>query len=606
MKFTIFRGLSLRKKLFFSYLFMVIIPIFIILISIAGWLKTDFQEKLSHQIDVFLNQTELYINNLTKQVETEGVLLFNNEELRELLSVTTERNELYEQVEDYNKIEELLLPFRIPYHIHTIRLVVDPDLLFARIHSIFLELDDFILNFPFYNEVKDKYQVGFWTPRYRGVPYDGENDSVISYIIEFRDPDDLSRHIGYGIFEILEKDFKAIVQDVNIFNGDTMIIIDDKGRIVTGSHDFNDLLPSIPSHWYSSEEEKKGILNIQGKQFLWTKKRINSPDWTAIYMYPIIELTKAHNAQLIKIIIIGAASALLLLLSATIIARRITLRINRLATQMHRVESQADISNSTKAELLASGDEIDRLEYDYHLMMNRITSLVDSNKEIVSQKSRAEVELLQAQINPHFLYNILDSINWIALDSGAEDVSSIITKLGKFYRLSLARGSFTVPLKNEIEHVKTYIDLQNIRFENSVRYTFEIPEEMNDTPIVKITLQPLIENSINHGILKSPDKKGCILIKGRTSRKKAYIEITNTGPPGDPYYLNSILLNSHTDKNKKQSFGIKNVDERLKLAFGKDCGLHYDRSADGNTVCRVIFGHKKEDGFSNSLENSLQ
>ena len=213
-------------------------------------------------------------------------------------------------------------------------------------------------------------------------------------------------------------------------------------------------------------------------------------------------------------------------------------------------------------------NEIERLEDSFEKMLGEIKLLIAANEDNSEKRRIAELNALQAQINPHFLYNVLDVISWLAKMENQELIEKVVTALSKFYRMGLHNGQNEISIRDEIEHVKNYVFLQKVRFPDLFCLDLDIDDNILDAKIIKIVLQPLVENSIKHGFCKIT-KGGIIRIKGRILDDK-YLEFTvsdnGCGLTCDP-------LNRSETEN--QGYGVKNVNERLIMAYGSECALKY-------------------------------
>lgn len=180
---------------------------------------------------------------------------------------------------------------------------------------------------------------------------------------------------------------------------------------------------------------------------------------------------------------------------------------------------------------------------------------------------------MQSQINPHFLYNTLDMINWLSLKNSTGEVNSAVRALANFYRLSLSGGKDIVTIADELKHVSYYLQIQNIRFGDKIKSVIDVDKDVLEYSIPKITLQPIVENAIHHGILEKPDKTGVITVKGRKIENTIIITVSDDGIGIPEENLKSIMLYESLSKTGS-SYGIKNINERIKLIYGNDYGLN--------------------------------
>lgn len=213
------------------------------------------------------------------------------------------------------------------------------------------------------------------------------------------------------------------------------------------------------------------------------------------------------------------------------------------------------------------------------------------------QKRKAELKALQAQINPHFLYNTLNAITWQAIDQGAEEVSILSNSLGKFFRLSLSKGAEVISLREELEHVSSYLDIQSIRYHSRIQYEIHVPKEWYMHKIIKLVLQPLAENSIYHGI-KEKGGSGKIIISAEETVvdgvQMLSLSVWDDGAGISKEKLeviNNSLLSGEIDR--KEGYGIYNVNERIKLYYGNAYGLRYE-SIEGEWAKAILMIPLKE------------
>lgn len=221
-----------------------------------------------------------------------------------------------------------------------------------------------------------------------------------------------------------------------------------------------------------------------------------------------------------------------------------------------------------------SKDEIYELGISYNKMLDKIAKLVDEIYKEQNEKRIAELAVLQAQIKPHFLYNTLDNLKWMAKEHGAEDVAKTITSLSSFFRIFLSNGQEHITLADEFKHTRSYLDIQSVRYRQKLSYSIDLDDEIKSIYVVKIIVQPFVENSIYHGI-KPKTGKGHISIKG--IKKGKFIEITIDD---DGVGMNEKCLNALSDKMKSMDstkhFGMINTLVRLKSSYGNNASVEIE------------------------------
>lgn len=221
-------------------------------------------------------------------------------------------------------------------------------------------------------------------------------------------------------------------------------------------------------------------------------------------------------------------------------------------------------------------DEIGQLGKSFNTMIKEISNLVDMVYMEQKCKREAELKTLQAQIKPHFLYNTLYTIQWMAGEHGAQDVVHIVGALANLFRIGLSKGKEMISVQEELEHVRSYLIIQKARYEDKLMYEINYEEDVLHHRVLKLILQPLVENAIYHGI-NAKRGGGTIRITARLDKGKLHFCVADDGigmTPAKLIELRNSLENNHSE-SAKTGFGISNVNERIRLSYGLEYGLIY-------------------------------
>jgi len=211
-------------------------------------------------------------------------------------------------------------------------------------------------------------------------------------------------------------------------------------------------------------------------------------------------------------------------------------------------------------------DEIHYLGNSYNRMLDEINQLIERIYEEQRQKRKTELQVLQGQIKPHFLYNTLDNVKWMAKRHGAEDIAKTITALSTFFRVFLSDGDERITLEQEFKHTRSYLDIQQIRYNQLLTYDLRLDDAIRDYKVVKIIVQPLVENAIYHGI-KNKRQRGRIVVDGSLDGARVLIRVTDDGVGMDAPSLEA--LRASLDSSARDGhYGLHNIRERLRLAYG--------------------------------------
>jgi two-component system sensor histidine kinase YesM len=238
-------------------------------------------------------------------------------------------------------------------------------------------------------------------------------------------------------------------------------------------------------------------------------------------------------------------------------------------------------------------DEITELGNNFNIMIGKIRELLNAKVKEQENLKKAELKALQAQINPHFLYNTLDTIVWMAEANKTDQVIEIVRALSSFFRIALSKGKDWISIRQEIEHVSSYLAIQKMRYRDILDYKIEVDEDLLDGTILKLTLQPLVENALYHGI-KNKRNGGTITVRAqRVGEDLVRLEVQDDGVGFTPYKLAQIrdMLNDDIGEIslKEGGFGLENVNKRIKLYYGKQYGLYVQSEYLGGTqvVARI-------------------
>lgn len=289
------------------------------------------------------------------------------------------------------------------------------------------------------------------------------------------------------------------------------------------------------------------------------------------------------------LLIVVLTSLLIALLVAFLGSRYITKPVSRLIARLHKV-SENDFSVDPSIE--RSQDEIGQIGRVVNEMVQSVSRLIDMNVQANNDIKNIEMSLLQAQVNPHFLYNTLDSIYWMAMVAKNPGICKLTRNLSSLLR-NMSKGiGDRIPLREEIMLLDDYVAIQSVRFCGVFSFKNEVPGELLDYAIVKMTLQPIVENAIIHGI-GSSDRLGVVTLSGWADEAFVYLVVEDDGAGMTPTQVESLLMEKQAaNKNHLSGIGIENVHKRLKLVYGADCGLRIE--SEEGVYTRVTVTIRKE------------
>lgn len=312
----------------------------------------------------------------------------------------------------------------------------------------------------------------------------------------------------------------------------------------------------------------------------------SNPDWILCSLVKESSINGQINNIISLIIGLGISFIIISIIISLAISSSVVRPIKNLESKMIEV-SKGDLTASYEVK---GKDEISVLGSYFNKMVGEIKTLIDSNNLMAQQKRNLELKVLQAQIKPHFLYNTLDTIQWKALSKKNYEVADLINNLSEFFRLSLSDDREFISLEEEANQAISYLKIQEARYGNLFSYSTEIDESIIEEKIPKLILQPLLENSIYHGI-KAKGKNGILKICAKNLGNQILIEVTDNGKGMDEQKLGEIKTNLEKAISA-DNYGLYNVYERLKIYYKDDFDLNIQSQIDKG--CKISLRLKKE------------
>lgn len=318
------------------------------------------------------------------------------------------------------------------------------------------------------------------------------------------------------------------------------------------------------------------------------------------YLISRVPLSNIYKGNIIVVVLMISISISVAYFGHVICKRIIRMAYRPIDTVLQGINSAAEGKLSTRINLENVGIDFVKLANGFNYMMRRISSLMKQVKLEQQQMDQIRFNALQSQIQPHFLYNTLECIHWQASADGNKEVSVMVRALAQFYRLCLSDGKDVICLEQEIEHARNYLTIQNMRYDGIINSTIEMDENCKKFLIPKITLQPLIENSIYHGIRVKEGRKGELKIAVYRKKDDVFIVVTDNGTGMNEDQINK-MNNSISEYNKDFGYGIRNVNRRIEILFGKEYGLHYDKNEMGGVTVTIRLPAHEEKEYEEVL-----
>lgn len=588
-----FVNLRLRKKLILSH---SLITVFILLLfSGLTYKRTSefIQEQVIFSAQKNYEQTYSFITyKLNRIMKISDVVLLNNE-INRILVPKVHEDELANQMQDMNDLSRILRSFEDETDILKVKIYVRKKFIYSNEKINLFQMEE-VKDTLWYKRLIEKPEKAVWCPPSyleQGNLNDGTILSVtrrIPYLQNYRE------NLALLAVEFEEMKIRDILVNANSIKNSLTFIINKEGTPVSVSdwelykrYDVNRMIEEGVL-WDNNGWEN---LMFANQQIYLRSKVIEQTDWYMVTVSPIGEIILESNSIKSVTLILLIISGLFAYFLAWLLSYSITKKLSIVVHKMKTVQAG-------NFELIGNEytkNEVGELIESYNFMINKISKLMEEQYKSGQELKSSELKALQSQINPHFLYNTLELINWLAQEGMVSEIENVVLSLSRFYKFSLNKGKDIICIKDELTHVYSYIEIQKIRFKSNIQLVINVNEEVKQYAILKITLQPIVENALLHGILEKPKKSGIISITGFIMDNQITLTITDDGVGMTPEVLERFFEGG-SSSTKGSGYAIKNVDRRIKIFYGDEYGLSVESTYGlGTTVTLRIPAVKFDD-----------
>lgn len=537
--------------------------------------KTDYS--MEQSVSQAISFTESYLRNMTylaNMVEDNGVI-------QNTLSADGfgEERPYMEQWLEYYELNKEFNSYEISNSVYRFCLYVPDEVMYAGNQYYFdgvsrlKERSDYVDLRYALNRGEDYVAIS----RERDGVDQQDTSQMVTLYHRIASKKEKEEELGICSISVSAKYFQDIMKNANITSEGLVYLMSENGRMITSSN--SSILQKM---------QKKGILLNYGaelfmekrkegqKEYYITRQNVDGASWQMILIIPENEYEDQYRfLWLSAALMLGSMIAVIVLMSYLLSGYYVG-RLKKLNVEMTGLES-GNLPITTEE------DEIEEIYHNFNGMVQEVQRLMQEHYQLGKEVKMAEVRALQAQINPHFLYNTLDLINWISMDYGAEEIGTLTWNLARFYRLSLNHGKSLISIGEEVEHVEVYVNIENYHFDNAISLEVDVPEELKSYACLNIILQPFVENAIVHGIAEKPDIESCeIRICARREEQDIVFSVQDDGPGVD---VKEMQKETQQDiRTAQHGYGVRNINFRLKLCFGEKYGVTYLESEKGTHV----------------------
>lgn len=412
-------------------------------------------------------------------------------------------------------------------------------------------------------------------------------DGWYPWVVTMAGPVEIDGEKGWVALDLSFESISAYINDVGIGQHGYCFLMDQDGGIIY--HPQQQLIYS-----QLKEEDTTELVNRQDGTFshgnkIYAIRSVEGCRWRVVGVSFVEELITDNVDKMGRILwIIGLTILVTALISSIVLSKAIAKPLRGLSGAMHQFETQADTFTYIP---VGGAREVRELSNSFGHMVGKIQSLMETVRREEVDLRKTELRALQAQINPHFLYNTLDSIAWMCERGKNADAVQMVNALARLFRISISRGHELIPIRAEMQHAESYLQIQKHRYQNQFTYRFDVDDSCLECLCNKITLQPIIENAIYHGINGLVDE-GEIVITIRPDGKDIVMTVSDNGVGMEQEQIAAIMQKERSDH---AGIGIKNVNDRLKIYFGDNYGITIDSEPDEGTTVTIRMPQVREE-----------
>lgn len=588
------KNVNLRTKLLLLFLALTLLPL-----SLQGVMNyKHFSQTMDRKTEQFtielVRQINANLNRLLKDFERLSLLPLYDQMVLGILgkynasmgSGTWARSEDYLKMKLYTSGQAYDRP-----EIRGIHLISNSGILFSNLDSLAVKPVWDSRQDDWFAELEDS--EGTWRllpPHEPGYYTGGHEESYISVGRVLRDPGTLQQ-LGYILIDIRLEAFGQLLSNLNYEQDAGLMIVDSKQRLLFertstgGMSAYDQLLMQGQLQSYAGNQK----VVLDGQPYLYVQHHSSYSGLSVISLTPIAVIQKESGEMLTFTIWFAVLCMAAIAILAVLLSYRITRPLIRLKHHMIRVE-QGDFSQRVAH---FSSDEFGQMSRGFNRMMEEIHRLFNEVFLLGIQEREAELSALQSQMNPHFIYNTLESINMMAIRQKHAEVSDMVTALGKLLRYTIDKVDRMVPLGEELAFVQSYVRIQQVRYDGKLEVIYDIDETVTECLIPKLMLQPLVENAVYHGI-EGQEDGGMIWISALKFDHELLISVRDNGKgmaQAEMDELNEAISRQPAHEALRchagDSLGLNNIAQRLRLIYGESGSLSIDGSPGQGLVVTI-------------------
>jgi len=583
------RKMSMQKRMMLTFAVPVIAVVILVFCLCYPHILNRYKEQMRYSQEQSVSQavsfTESYLHNLAYFTD----MIENSWEIQEILSgddFRKAKSEMERYLEFYTLNHEFSA-YELENKMYRFCLYVPDDVPYSN-NEYFFQRESRLQERDDYEQMQAAFARG---KDYSTLSQERENASTLDTITmltlyhRIHAKNGVNTAIGTCSASINVRYLIQIMEKANITRDGLVCLLDAEGLpLVTSNEALAERLWNEIAELVEKTQTEWARWSLNTEAYYCKKNAVGTEGWTMLALIPEEEYqAPVHMIELMSVGMIVSIIAVIILVSYILSKYYVT----RLTSLRQKMQYLQEGNLNVQMPLNKSGDEIEEVYRNFNFMVGEVHRLLQEHYRLGKEVKVAEIKALQAQINPHFLYNTLDLINWIAMDYGADKIADIAWNLALFYRRSLNHGKSLISIGEEAEHVEAYVNIENFHFDDAIHLEMEIPEELKNLACLNIILQPFVENAIVHGMVEHPEIKTCMIqIRAQKQDGDILFTVQDDGPGMNREQMEQAVQIDHVQRSGK-GYGVKNINFRLKLCFGQKYGIHYESTLGEGTTALI-------------------
>lgn len=576
------KKLKLRAKLMVSFLALVILVT--ALIGYISYVHTTkiVEEQVNVTYKQALQQAAINITYRLQEVENISNLTIMNKQLQDILKrekAGYKENEKEQMLNDFRDLLHLITNLENNRNVFRVRLFVSGDSLYSREHNNIFPIQT--IDALFLEQLMALSGDVWWQSTYKQNYLPRQSYQVISLFRTINDLRNVTSMLAVVAVDIKEDVIRDVFKHVNFSDNGAIYLYHEQERITSYKLEQNialkeneivDILTTV------KRSEDMPIIHMKEASYYVIFQPIAYSNWEIAALIPVQEIRQKSDVIKQFTLYIGIFVVLLATIPAMLLSNRLTQGLRTLVRHMQDVRQ----GNYGKMITVTGNDEIAGLQVQYNNMIVRIKELVEAVYEMGVKKQAAEMTALESQIKPHFLYNTLDTMKWMAIKIKADNIVHLVDALSKFFRLGLNRGEELTSVMNELNHIQAFMNIQHIRYAEKLQFHIQMDYQLLHLPIIKLILQPLVENAVIHGVQQKENSAGTVIVRVYSEDEQLIFDVIDDGIGMTKERLLS-LANQRIDSG----YGVKNVQHRIKIFYGMNASIEYYSQLGIGTLVRI-------------------